>query len=76
MPNVTWTRGGKEVDSTSEILGSRVINRLEIQSLTREHFESVLTCEATNYHLSAPEKDFVTIDMNRETVAHFHEDFW
>ncbi|CAG0879413.1 unnamed protein product [Darwinula stevensoni] len=69
LPNVTWTRGGKEVDATSEILGSRVINRLEIQSLTREHFESVLTCEATNYRLSVPEKDFVTIDMNLRPLA-------
>ncbi|GAB6028132.1 hypothetical protein CHUAL_002350 [Chamberlinius hualienensis] len=64
-PQVTWWRDGKLLDDSYEVTSLAIVrNDLMVQSLTRNDFQAVYTCKATNNNMTQPVSSSVTVDMN------------
>ncbi|XP_076325303.1 protein turtle-like isoform X2 [Tachypleus tridentatus] len=64
-PAVTWWRNSVLLDNNYSITTRGVArNALLIKRLHRDHFMSLLTCQASNTNLSLPISKSVTLDLN------------
>ncbi|XP_038206654.1 neural cell adhesion molecule 1-like [Zerene cesonia] len=64
-PVVTWLIDGKPVQ---KYIGEKtdthvIVNRLEVQHLSREHLNTTFKCRATNTHLVPPQEKSVRLEM-------------
>lgn len=65
VPTVTWWRENALLDHHSEhLIDGSVKNVLVIERLTRNHLNSVFTCQAINNNLTIPLMKSVTISMS------------
>ena len=64
-PLVTWWRESVLVDDSFKTnADGKVINELEIPSLSRYDLMAVYTCQSSNNNISIPVSSDVTIDLN------------
>ena len=62
-PSVTWWRESQVVDTSYQREESRVTNTLTIPNLTRDHLNTILSCQASNSNSSLPVSTSVKVDL-------------
>lgn len=64
-PSVTWFNGSQPVQTTGGIPMGRhvIVNRLEVQHVTRDAFNTTYKCQASNTKLVPPAERTVRLDM-------------
>ncbi|KAK3923216.1 Lachesin [Frankliniella fusca] len=72
-PVVTWWMGDTLLDDAVETKSSsEVINRLRVQSVTREHHNAVLQCRAAPLPGAPAQRRDVQLDVYREYLPHLN----
>ena len=66
-PKVNWYSGSRLLDSSFTVGPHGLVrNELNIRSLNRSDFMSILTCRAWNNNVTEPVSSTVILDMNRK----------
>lgn len=64
-PQVTWWRDSMLLDNSYEVTSLGIVrNDLVIQSLSRNDFNAVFTCQGSNNNITQPASTNITVDMN------------
>ena len=67
-PSISWFSNGRLLPSSFEVSsGSTVTSGIVVSELSRSDDSALLTCEATNNHISRPARSSVSIVMKRES---------
>lgn len=64
-PTVAWFNGTQAIQTTGAISMARnvIVNRLEVQQVTRDAFNTTYKCQVSNTKLVPPAERLVRLDM-------------
>lgn len=64
-PTVAWFNGTQSIQTTGAISMARnvIVNRLEVQQVTRDAFNTTYKCQVSNTKLVPPAERLVRLDM-------------